>query len=116
MSTPRRRKATTRQDGRQPNRQPTRQSGRRRPATGANFWGNDDATDDLPEVITPSDDPAAMISSLGPPPIPGHETAAQHYFEAVYAKAGALAIALAAASGLLVTDDPDDDPPADGPP
>ena len=115
MSTPRRRKAATRQDSRQPSRQPTRQSGRRRPATGANFWGNEDATDDLPEVITPSDDPAAMITSLGPPPIPGHETAAQHYFDAVYAKAGALAIALAAASGLLVTDDHDDDPPTGGP-
>jgi hypothetical protein len=56
-----------------------------------------------------------MITSLGPPPIPGHETAAQHYFDAVYAKAGALAIALAAASGLLVTETEDDDP-APGPP
>ena len=47
--------------------------------------------------------------SLGPPPIRGHETAAQHYFDAVYAKAAALAIALAAASGLLMTDDEDDE-------
>jgi len=39
----------------------------------------------------------------------------QHYFDAVYAKAGALAIALAAASGLLVTETEDDDP-ATGPP
>ena len=106
MSTPRRRKASARQ----PNRQPNRQSARRRPATGGDFWGTDVATDEIPEPITPSDDPAAMITSLGPPPIPGHETAAQHYFDAVYAKAGALAIALAAASGLLVTEDRDDDP------
>ena len=105
MSPPRRRKAAARQ----PSRQPTRQSGRRRPATGGDFWGTEVATDEVPEPITPSDDPAAMIASLGPPPIPGHETAAQHYFDAVYAKAGSLAIALAAASGLLVTDDPEDE-------
>jgi len=110
MSTPRRRKAPARQSNRQSGRQPARQSGRRRPATGGDFWGTDSTVDELPESITPSDDPAAMITSLGPPPIPGHETAALHYFDAVYAKAGALAIALAAASGLLVTDDPDDEP------
>jgi hypothetical protein len=101
MSTPRRRKA--------PARQPARQNARRRPATGADFWGTESAPDDLPEAITPPDDPAAMIKSLGPPPIRGHETAALHYFDAVYAKAAALAIALAAASGLLMTDDEDDD-------
>ena len=111
MSTPRRRKAANRQ----PARQQSRQGARRRPATGADFWGTEHTTDDIPESITPSDDPAAMITSLGPPPIPGHETAAQHYFDAVYAKAGALAIALAAASGLLVTENEDDDP-APGPP
>ena len=109
MSTPRRRKASARQSNRQSNRQPARQSGRRRPATGGDFWGTDSTVDELPDAITPSDDPAAMITSLGPPPIPGHETAAQHYFDAVYAKAGALAIALAAASGLLVTDEGDEE-------
>ena len=113
MSTPRRRKAPARQSKRQAGRQPARQSGRHRPATGNNFWGTEDTGDDLPASITPSDDPAAMITSLGPPPIPGHETAAQHYFDAVYAKAGALAIALAAASGLLVTDEPDDEAATD---
>ena len=105
MSTPRRRKAPNRQQ----TRQPARQGGRRRPATGADFWGTESTIDDIPETITPSDDPAAMITSLGPPPLPGHETAALHYFDAVYAKAAALAIALAAASGLLMTDDEDDD-------
>ena len=93
MSTPRRRKA------------PARQPARRRPATGRDFWGTEEAEDDIPERITPSDDPSAMITSLGTPPIPGHETAAQHYFDAVYAKASALAVALAAASGLLEMDD-----------
>ena len=42
-----------------------------------------------------------MLRSLGPPPLPGHETAAEHYFDAVYDRAAALAIALAAASGLI---------------
>ena len=101
MSTPRRRKA--------PTRQPSRPAARRRPATGADFWGTEDTADDVPGAITPPDDPAAMVRSLGPPPIRGHETAALHYFDVVYAKAAALAIALAAASGLLMTDDDDDE-------
>ena len=96
MSTPRRRKA------------PARQAARRRPAAGGDFWGTVDI-DEAPESITPSADPAAMVTSLGPPPIPGHETAAQHYFDAVYTKAAALAVALAAASGLLNTADDEDD-------
>jgi hypothetical protein len=99
MSTPRRRKA--------PARQPARQAGRRKPATGRDFWGTDDI-DEIPTAITPSDEPAAMITSLGAPPIPGHETAALHYFDAVYEKAAALAVALAAASGLLNTEDAED--------
>jgi hypothetical protein len=51
-----------------------------------------------------------MVASLGPPPIPGHETGAQHYFDAVYGKAAGLAIALAAASGLLSVEGHDDEP------
>ena len=46
-----------------------------------------------------------MINSLGRPPLPGPEAAAPRYFEAIYDKAVALAIALAAANGLLETDD-----------
>lgn len=105
MSTPRRRKAPARQAARQPNRQ----NARHRAATGNNFWGTEATTDDIPTAIMPSDNPAAMVTSLGPPPIPGHETGAQHYFDAVYAKAAGLAIALAAASGLLATEDRDDE-------
>ena len=96
MSTPRRRKA------------PARQATRRRPAAGGDFWGTVD-TEEVPQPITPSGDPAGMVTSLGPPPIPGHETAAQHYFDAVYTKAAALAVALAAAGGLLHFDDDDED-------
>ncbi len=108
MSTPRRRKSPARQPAN--GRQQARQNQRHRPATGNNFWGTEDTGDDIPNAITISDDPAAMITSLGPPPIPGHETGAQHYFDAVYAKAAGLAIALAAASGLLATEDHESDP------
>jgi hypothetical protein len=95
MSAPRRRKA------------PTRPSPRRRQGTGGDFWGssNTDA-DDVVEAIEMSDDPAAMIRSLGPPPLPGHEQAAEAYFAVVYDKAAALAGALAAASNLLQLDEP----------
>jgi hypothetical protein len=90
----------------EPRRRPTQRRGnaRRRPSPSRNFWGaapTDDDRDDL--VIRPVDDPSVMIRSLGPPPLPGGETMAEHYFVAVYEKAAALALALAAASDLLDT-------------
>ena len=94
MSAPRRRRA--------PNRAQSR-----RPPTGRDFWGGDHA-EPVDAAIHPIDDATAMVRSLGPPPLPGHETAAEHYFAAVYDKAANLAIALAAASGLLAADDHDD--------
>jgi hypothetical protein len=74
----------------------------RRP-TGREFWGTENRDEEPPAPITPSDDPTAMIRSLGPPPLPSRETVAEHYFVAVYDKAASLAVALAAASGLLDT-------------
>jgi hypothetical protein len=56
-----------------------------------------------------------VVRSLGPPPLPGHETAAEHYFGAVYERAVALAGALAAAGGLLDTGEADDAPLDAGP-
>jgi hypothetical protein len=90
-------------------RKPAPTSARRRPAAPRrDFWGAD-AVEEAPTVrIRPSDDPTVMVQSLGPPPFPGGETLAQHYFAAVYQKAGALAIALAAASELLDLDAYDD--------
>src|SRR5262249_31408125 len=90
MSPSRRRKAGT-----------PRQNQKRRPPPGRDSWGTAARDDDAPHLIRLPDDPAAMIKSLGPPPVPGHETAAEHYFDAVYDKAAQLAVALAAASGLL---------------
>jgi hypothetical protein len=68
-----------------------------------NFWGEDvdDPVDDEPNrVITPGVDPTALVDSLGPLPFPGAGLA-PHYFEAVYERAASLAVALAAAAGLL---------------
>ena len=68
------------------------------------FWGDDDVLDDEePEparVITPGVDPTALVESLGPLPFPGAGLA-HHYFQAVYERAAGLAVALAAAAGLL---------------
>ena len=51
-------------------------------------------------MITPGVDPTALVESLGPLPFPGAGVA-QHYFQAVYERAAGLAVALAAAAGLL---------------
>jgi hypothetical protein len=89
------------------NKAPARSGARRRQNAHRDFWGRD-GEDDVPEPIRPSDDPAAMVRSLGPPPLPSRELVAEHYFTAVYDKAAAVATALAAASGLLPPDEDGD--------
>jgi hypothetical protein len=95
MSAPRRRNTS---GGSAPRRRSTGES------PSADFWGREPAEEPAPDLIRASDDPTAMVRSLGPPPLPGWERVAEHYFEAVYEKAANLAIALAAASGLLATE------------
>ena len=51
-----------------------------------------------------AEDPAAVVRSLGSPPLSGHETVAEHYFDAVYERSVGLASALAAAADLLEDD------------
>jgi len=102
VSPPRRRKTSARA-------KPARSQARRRGAPDRDFWGGvDDETSESVDEIRAVDDPTALVRSLGPPPLPRHETAAQHYFDAVYEKAANLAVALAAASGLLAADATDD--------
>lgn len=72
------------------------------------FWGDPTAEAAPPAPIRPSTQPAAVVSSLGPPPLGTHDKVAEHYFVAIYDKAVGLASALAAAGGLLETGDPDD--------
>ncbi|WP_419841442.1 hypothetical protein [Candidatus Poriferisodalis sp.] len=57
--------------------------------------------------ITVTSDPTSTVRSLGKPPLAGREAAAEHYFEAVYQRAVAMAGALAAAGGLLADDEED---------
>jgi hypothetical protein len=61
------------------------------------FWGESVAP--LPTIDAPSgvNDPSAMVRSLGKPPLPGNDNAAEHYFAVVYERAAVLAGALSAA-------------------
>lgn len=72
----------------------------KKPAAVRDFWG---ATPDEVEFepIRPSNDPSAMVRSLGPAPLAGRENVSEHYFAAVYDKAAALATALGATVGLV---------------
>jgi hypothetical protein len=86
------------------------QQPRRRRAPARDFWGDLDGGAPEPAAkIHPVDEPSVLVRSLGPPPLTGHETAALHYFDAVYEKAANLAVALAAASDLLAVKDDDED-------
>lgn len=69
------------------------------------FWG---ASSKLPfsqPEVRLTEDPAAVVRSLGPPPLAGHEAIAEHYFAAVYHRAVSLAGALAAAGGLITPEE-----------
>ena len=65
------------------------------------YWGD---TSKLPEPtsdIRITDDPAAVVRSLGRPPLPGQDHVSEAYFTAVYGRAVGLASALAAAGELI---------------
>jgi hypothetical protein len=64
------------------------------------FWGQSDTLPEAKDKVRITTEPAAVVESLGRPPLPGQETIAEHYFEAVYREAVTVASALAAASGL----------------
>ena len=61
------------------------------------FWGGAHRAPAPVTSIRSAADPTATVRSLGAPPLPGHETVAEHYFAAVYEKAAKSAAALAAA-------------------
>lgn len=83
----------------------TRRNRRRRPqqtpSDGAAFWGDTSMLPTLPNDIRMTAEASAVPRSLGPPPLPGHEAVAGHYFNAVYQRAVTTAGALAAAGGLI---------------
>jgi hypothetical protein len=59
------------------------------------------------QTFAPVVDPTALVRSLGPPPLPGQTTYAEHYLVAVVERAAAMAGAVAAAAG--VSAEPDND-------
>jgi hypothetical protein len=71
----------------------------------AGFWGDVSQLPFAERDVRITDEPSAVPRSLGRPPLPGHEQIAEHYFAAVYDRAVATAGALAAAGGLIDTDE-----------
>lgn len=67
-------------------------------AASRKFWG--DGLLDDPELVHLTDDPSAMVISLGDPPLRGKERAAQATFVLVYRRAAQLALLAATAAGL----------------
>jgi hypothetical protein len=64
------------------------------------FWGPELADEQPVDMVRPADHPAALVQSLGPLPLP-NGAVAQHYFEVIYERAAALALALAASADLV---------------
>lgn len=70
----------------------------------SSFWGDPTALPEASADVEITDDASAVARSLGPPPLPGHEAVAAHYFRVVYDRAVMTAGALAAAGGLISTE------------
>ncbi len=86
-----------------------KRSGKRRRKSSAKasreFWGDPAKLPSESERVRITTQPAAVVESLGTPPLTGQERAAGPYFEAVYERAVMMAGALAAASGLIQEDE-----------
>ncbi len=72
------------------------------------FWGDKELLPEPRGYNVSTDDPTATVRSLGRPPIPGSESAAEHHFALIYERSANLAMALAAA-GRLDQEVEDDD-------
>ena len=90
-------------------RKSSRSKNKKKSVDARDFWGTDDVEVDDIELIRIAEVPTTVVKSLGPPPLPGHDQLAEHYFAAVYDKASGLATALAATADLLDLDTLDDD-------
>ncbi|MCO5313161.1 MAG: hypothetical protein M9952_09555 [Microthrixaceae bacterium] len=75
--------------------------GARAQAPTRDFWGSFDDLPEGDERVHPAADPAAVVLSLGSPPLVGHEQLAEHYFRAIYERAGGLAYAVAAGNAMI---------------
>jgi len=74
-------------------RKSSRSKNRKKSADARDFWGTDEVEAEELELIRVAQVPTTMVRSLGPPPLPGHDQLAEHYFQAVYDKASGLATA-----------------------
>jgi hypothetical protein len=93
---------TAPQRGQRRNRRP--QGHKRNPHR--DLWSSSPVLE-APDPIKPAADPTAVIDSLGPPPLRGHSSIAEHHLAAVIERAAAVATALAASAGLLAEDESD---------
>jgi hypothetical protein len=80
------------------------QGQRRQGDSSGRFWGDPTAKRATPSAIRPTPDPAALVKSLGNPPL---SPTASHQLAVVYEEAVRAATALAAANGLLDGDELD---------
>ncbi len=67
----------------------------------AEYWGDRSKLPEPTSDIRITDDAAAVVRSLGRPPLPGQDHVSEAYFAAVYGRAVGLASALAAAGELI---------------
>jgi hypothetical protein len=81
-------------------------SGSRRRTGGADFWGRPTEGPPTERKVRPTVDPGAVVRSLGDPPLGPNPATAAHHLTAIYEEAVKAATALAAANGLLETDEP----------
>src|SRR6266513_3053624 len=93
--------------------QQRRRRGRRRAhgSRPADIWRKPPLLDD-PEPIIPAKDPAAVVRSLGTPPLQGHGALVDYYLATVVERAAGVAAALAATADLLGEPE-DEDPPSE---
>jgi hypothetical protein len=80
-------------------------AGQRRQEPVRDFWGDPGALPPAGRQVRISDDPSAVVRSLGTPPLPGQEAVAEHYFTVLYDRAVMRAGALAAAGGLIAVEE-----------
>jgi hypothetical protein len=101
MKRSRRTQAAPRRRGGPPGNGPGAKAKANRAEESRHFWGDAARLEGPPPAVRPTPDASALVRSLGPPPLVGHDRAAEAYFTAVYDRAVGLATALAAANGLL---------------
>jgi hypothetical protein len=83
-----------------------RRKAQKRPAANPEeFWGDPAKLPQEQPNLRIITDPAAIVRSLGRPPLSGHQNHAEGYFSAVYQRSVTLASVLAAAGDLIAPDD-----------